>query len=329
MVLQKGQHMPLYVQVREQLRGRIVTGALAPGTRLPPVRQLAETLGINQNTVLKAMQELQSEGYIQMKQGRGAFVLPQPERLYPEQKQVEFDRLVEEFVTHSLALGISPQDLIGAVISRSFDERESPPALQGVFVECNQPTAQRYAADLETHLGVPFTPVLLESLEEEFEQYRSLLAGADLVVTTVVHRPEVEAVLLEQFERPRNLYALSMGQILDVAVRLSQLPSRTPVGLICMSAEDVRVMERSLKTALPQSARHLTKTPMIDAAGVRRVLSSVEVLVLTTVVRERLGDQIPPGVTLIEYRNQLDEAGIEMLRQVTDNLRHAKRLSVR
>ncbi|MFZ5827929.1 MAG: GntR family transcriptional regulator [Bacillota bacterium] len=329
MVLHKSQHLPLYVQVREQLRGRIVTGALAPGTRLPPVRQLAETLGVNQNTVLKAMQELQSEGYIQMRQGRGAFVLPQPERFYPEQKQAEFDRMVEGFVTRALALGISSQDMVAAVISRSFEERETAPALRGVFVECNRPTAQRYAADLEHHLGVPFTPVLLEELEEDFEEYQSLLAGADLVVTTVVHRPEVEALLVEHLERPRNLYALAMGQILDVAFRLSQLPSRTPVGLICMSAEDVRVMERSLKKALPQAARELKKSPMTDAASVRQVLGSVEVLVLTTVVRERLGDQIPPGLTLIEYRNQLDEAGIEMLRQVTDNLRHAKRASAR
>jgi DNA-binding transcriptional regulator YhcF (GntR family) len=322
--LDKGNHLPLYVQVREQLRGRIVMGALPAGTRLPPVRQLAATWEVNLNTVLKAMQELQSEGYIQMKQGRGAFVLPQPDLLPSREQRAAFEQLVGHFVTQAFQMGISQQDMIAAVLSRSSAEPEAPPSVRGIFVECNEPTAKRYASDLERHLDVSFTPVLLEDLEAEFDKYRSLFTSADLVVTTVLHRPEVEAVLVEQMERPRNLYALGIGQMLDLAVRLSNIPAHTPIGLICMSPEDVRVMERSIRQNLPRASRPLVKAPMTDQDAVERVLAKVQVLVLTTVVRERLGDRIPPHLTLVEYRNQLEETAVEMLRQVVDNLRLSK-----
>ena len=66
--------VPIYLQLMEQVKHGIETGALRPGEQLPGIRPLAEDLVINPNTVAKAYRELEHEGVIELRQGAGAFV---------------------------------------------------------------------------------------------------------------------------------------------------------------------------------------------------------------------------------------------------------------
>ena len=66
--------VPIYLQLMEQVKHSIETGALRPGEQLPGIRPLAEQLVINPNTVAKAYRELEHEGIIELRHGTGAFV---------------------------------------------------------------------------------------------------------------------------------------------------------------------------------------------------------------------------------------------------------------
>src|SRR5436305_3520155 len=66
--------VPIYLQLMEQVKHSIETGALRPGEQLPGMRPLAEQLVINPNTVAKAYRELEHEGVIELRHGAGAFV---------------------------------------------------------------------------------------------------------------------------------------------------------------------------------------------------------------------------------------------------------------
>jgi GntR family transcriptional regulator len=66
--------VPIYLQLMEQIKHAIETGALRPGDQLPGIRPLAEELVINPNTVAKVYRELQHEGVIELRHGAGAFV---------------------------------------------------------------------------------------------------------------------------------------------------------------------------------------------------------------------------------------------------------------
>ena len=66
--------VPIYLQLMEQVKHGIETGALRPGEQLPGIRPLAEELVVNPNTVAKAYRELEHEGVIELRQGVGAFV---------------------------------------------------------------------------------------------------------------------------------------------------------------------------------------------------------------------------------------------------------------
>ena len=66
--------VPIYLQLMEQVKHAIETGALRPGEQLPGIRPLAEELVINPNTVAKAYRELEHEGVLELRHGAGAFV---------------------------------------------------------------------------------------------------------------------------------------------------------------------------------------------------------------------------------------------------------------
>jgi GntR family transcriptional regulator len=66
--------VPIYLQLMEQVKHGIESGALRPGEQLPGIRPLAEELVINPNTVAKAYRELEHEGVIELRHGAGAFV---------------------------------------------------------------------------------------------------------------------------------------------------------------------------------------------------------------------------------------------------------------
>jgi len=72
--LQPQSHVPLYIQLRDQLRALVHTGDLRPGDRIPASRELATMLGVHRTTVANAYAELESEGLIQGHVGRGTFI---------------------------------------------------------------------------------------------------------------------------------------------------------------------------------------------------------------------------------------------------------------
>src|SRR5207253_3789406 len=72
--LQPQSHVPLYIQLRDQLRALVHAGDLRQGDRIPASRELATMLGVHRTTVANAYAELESEGLIEGHVGRGTFI---------------------------------------------------------------------------------------------------------------------------------------------------------------------------------------------------------------------------------------------------------------
>src|SRR3954453_15106237 len=70
----------LHEQVASELRRAIADGEAKPGERLPPAKDLAAVLGVNTNTVLRALRELRDEGLLEFRRGRGITVAGTPEQ---------------------------------------------------------------------------------------------------------------------------------------------------------------------------------------------------------------------------------------------------------
>jgi GntR family transcriptional regulator len=72
--------LDLHEQVAGEIRRAISNGEAKPGERLPPAKDLAAVLGVNTNTVLRALRELRDEGLLEFRRGRGITVTGTPER---------------------------------------------------------------------------------------------------------------------------------------------------------------------------------------------------------------------------------------------------------
>ena len=90
--------VPIYVQIKEQIRHAIETGAISPGDQLPGIRSLAEMLIINPNTVIKVYRELEQEGVLEIRHGLGAFVTSRRRSLSRAEEMRDAQQLVHDFV---------------------------------------------------------------------------------------------------------------------------------------------------------------------------------------------------------------------------------------
>jgi GntR family transcriptional regulator len=103
--------VPIYLQLMEQVKHAIETGALRPGEQLPGIRPLAEELVINPNTVAKAYRELEHEGVIELRHGAGAFVAGNERGRKPTDTLRAAQGLVTTVVERLRGRGLSDEEI--------------------------------------------------------------------------------------------------------------------------------------------------------------------------------------------------------------------------
>lgn len=109
--IEKGSSVPISRQLAEQLATLCASGGLKPGDRLPSVRELAQELAVNQNTILRVYERLTGEGLLERRHGQGTFVAKTAGR---QAAAVHRNRIVEELrqlVRQASGLGLSSDQI--------------------------------------------------------------------------------------------------------------------------------------------------------------------------------------------------------------------------
>jgi GntR family transcriptional regulator len=110
-VISQADPRPLYLQVKEQIRHRIAVGELKPGDDIPSIRQLAADIRVSVITIKRAYLELELEGVIQTRHGRGSCVAENPD-LGQSLKEEELDQHLAAAVDVAALLQLSEEQLI-------------------------------------------------------------------------------------------------------------------------------------------------------------------------------------------------------------------------
>jgi GntR family transcriptional regulator len=109
--------IPVWIQVRKRLVYTIISGQYKPGDQLPTVRELAVQLDINYNTVNKVYQDLERDGYIVTRRGRGTFVADIGENvLLALDNKIEL--LADELVREGFDFGMTGDEIVATVRTR-------------------------------------------------------------------------------------------------------------------------------------------------------------------------------------------------------------------
>lgn len=106
---------PPYEQLRKQFTDMIQSGVLAPGDRLPPLRQLARDLGLAVGTVARTYRELEADGLLTSRRGGGTRVADKPPRLPLSERRQRLDELATTYLHQTRQLGIDDRSALDAV----------------------------------------------------------------------------------------------------------------------------------------------------------------------------------------------------------------------
>ena len=104
--------IPIYEQIKEQIKAAIFNGDLKDGDLLPSIRQLAKHLQISVITTMRAYNDLEQEGFIVSVQGKGSYVKPKNPELIKEQKLLEVEENLLAAIDAARLVKLSKDDLI-------------------------------------------------------------------------------------------------------------------------------------------------------------------------------------------------------------------------
>jgi len=160
-VLNRKGGVPLHDQLLAQLELKILSGAIAPGQRLPSVRVLARRLGLHANTVSSAYRDLEEAGHVELRRGAGVYVRAGAPASLEDAKGL--DEMVRLALRVAFRKGHSGSE-IRAAVERWL--RAAPPE-RVVIVDPRRETLELLAHEVRSTLGVPVSGCTLEELERE------------------------------------------------------------------------------------------------------------------------------------------------------------------
>ena len=111
-VISNSSDLPIYAQIKEQVKEQILTGELAENETLPSLRQLARDLKISVLTTTRAYNELEQEGFITSRQGKGFFVMSSGSNLIREQLIKEVEKNLNNAILAAGRIPMSDDEIV-------------------------------------------------------------------------------------------------------------------------------------------------------------------------------------------------------------------------
>lgn len=111
LIINNSSMQPIYEQIVEQVKGKIMTGEVKQEEMLPSVRALAKELRISALTVKKAYDALEQEGFVVTVQGKGSFVSCMNQNLLLEEQRKEVEQSLEQVIRKAKSCGMSSAEI--------------------------------------------------------------------------------------------------------------------------------------------------------------------------------------------------------------------------
>ncbi len=123
-IIKNKSELPIYEQIKQQMKAQILEGTVPEDEQLPSVRQLAKDLKISVITTTRAYNDLSEEGFIISVAGKGYFVAPRNNELMRERMLYEMEDGLEKAVTGGRNAGLSDEEIVEALKKFMKGEQE-------------------------------------------------------------------------------------------------------------------------------------------------------------------------------------------------------------
>ncbi|WP_302626226.1 GntR family transcriptional regulator [uncultured Eubacterium sp.] len=116
-IISNQSELPIYAQIREQIKEQILNGEIEEGYVLPSIRSLARDVGVSVITTTRAYNDLEQEGFIATMQGKGSVVLSKNNKIVREQYLVRIEQGIETAVQTAKRIGMTKSEVKNIVDS--------------------------------------------------------------------------------------------------------------------------------------------------------------------------------------------------------------------
>lgn len=301
--------IPLYVQLKQQIRQQIESGAWQPGFKLPTERELASLLGVSRNTVSMAYRDLEADGELVSYQGRGTFVAEAAAEHLTESRRQTILQVVEQALGQVLEQGASLDEFLGLVEEKVKERKALLNKIKIAFIECNREQVDYFARQLQLGSGVAIIPLVLSETRSDIERFRHIMSTVDMVVTTFFHYDEVRAMV----PRERRVLAIALDPQLETIVKIARIQRGKKLGLVCLSTNFAEKVENSIRNAgidyLP-----VESTVSLEESAVRKVIENSDVILVSPGRRREVERLCPADKDVIEFVYRPDMGSISMLK---------------
>ncbi|MCI0470493.1 MAG: GntR family transcriptional regulator [Candidatus Aminicenantes bacterium] len=109
--------LPVYEQIKQGIKSLVLSGYLEEGDRMMPIRDLAELLQVNSNTIVKVYYQLDIEGYLESQHGSGYFIKFDSQKNLGARERL-FETLTADYISKATQLGYSAAEIAGEIKKR-------------------------------------------------------------------------------------------------------------------------------------------------------------------------------------------------------------------
>lgn len=245
-------NLPLYLQIKYQLSHQISSRRLPPGARLPTVRELAQRLQVNPNTVALAYRELQADGLVEAFPRRGTFVRMFSQGVHGEgERHARLSDTLRQAYHQARALGFAEAEIAQRFLSLAS---QGPTPVPLVFVDQTADIVSKYGALIEHHLGedVRVTGLTLARLLRADQALRGRLEDAYYVLAFPRNVPALARLL------PKVMGAFDIVTVASAPLpeTISALRALAPATRVVLLTE-----ERFLNPSLNLIQQHTSLDP--------------------------------------------------------------------
>jgi GntR family transcriptional regulator len=312
------EHIPIYLQIVHQIRYLITSRQLIADTRLPSVRVLAETLGVNAGTVAQAFRVLQQEGVIDSQRGRGTFVVPLPDaasRL--SGRQDKLIQAIDRLVDRAYALGFdatTTQHHVRVTLGQRI--RTVPVMLVAPSREAADKYTKLVAQALPDSVLTNVMACTVDELEAGARWVREAYDRTHFTLTFMFSVPRVESAL-RALDVDSEVHGFT-AQVTPAAIaRLETLPANSPLAL----ATEARNVNSALGTLAQHTSvdvRQVEVFTELTGAAAWRDLGD-RTLIYTFGMRAQLDQHAIPDGQRIELAFTLSDESVSRLRHLFDD----------
>ena len=310
--------LPIYLQVKRKINYLISSGYWKKGQRLPTERELAARLGVSRNTISLAYRQLEAEGLITSRQGRGTFVAEADDMLRLENKRERLCRIIDVALEDALSIGVTLDEFLTVASQRVEERRQMLSEVRIAFVECNKEQLDYFAKELELGTGVRVLPVLIDDLRNSKGSHE-VIDKADLIVTTFFHLDEVRALFPDRGE---DILGIALDPVMESIVKIARLPQGTKVLLVCISEAFAERVQKSIELAGITELDIEVSTER-DLPSIQKRLQGKQAVIVSPGRLKEVASLVKRGTQIIEFIYKPDAGSVNLLRSSV--LEHKKR----